>query len=67
MILFPNINSCPIATIHGLDKFLPFLDIPVGKCYEIEVREHENGCSIDILDKNVSCKTVTDTYRYKDR
>ncbi len=66
-VFFPNISYHPIvAGLFGLEKFLSFLDVPIGICWKIGIEEHGNECIITILDKNVKVQTKASDYKYKD-
>lgn len=65
---FPNINTHPVVSgLYGIEEFLPFLKIPIGKCWKVEVESTDEKCVINILDKDVYVKTVLRTNRIYDR
>ena len=56
---FPNISYYPIIEgLHGLYHFLPLFDVPIGRCWQVEVDETDEKCVITILDRDVFIKTV---------
>ena len=67
-ITFPNISYCPIVSgLYGLHKFLAFLNVPIGICWQVETEEIDDKLVITIIDRNVNIKTVPKAYRHEDR